>query len=181
MQIAEVVLVIFIFCGVLGIIGLIYYNRFEELKVYINEAELNVDECLRKKFDTLNRLVNVINGNIDNINEKFDEFTKLKGKKMANYEMDRKLVDCSNLFYGIADKHTELKKVANYTKLIKELEKNEEKLIASKDYYNTFISKFNRLVRMFPSNIIAMFQKHTEKTFFDGKNMYDEVYNDFQV
>ena len=181
MQIAEMILVIFIFCSIIGIIGLVYYNRFEELKVYINEAELNIDDCLRKKFDIMNRLVNVINGNVDDGNKKFDDFTKLKGKKLANYEMDRKLVECAIVFYDVADKHKELKKVANYTKLIKELEKNEEKLIAAKDYYNACITKHNRLVRLFPSNLIAIFQKYSEKTFFDGKNMYDEIYNDFQV
>jgi len=181
MQILEIFFIVVVFTCVIGIIGLIYYNKFGELIIYINEGEQNIDEALRKKFDLLNRLINVINGNVENVNDKFDDFIKLRGKKLTNFDMDRKLVACSVIFYEIGEAHKELKNIKNYTKMLKELEENEERLIAAKSYYNNNITTYNKLVRLFPSNLIAIFNKYQEKPFFDGKNMYDEVYNDFQV
>lgn len=181
MGILEIFFILVVFICSIGIIGLVYYNKFGELIIYINEGEQNIDESLRRKFDLLNRLINVINGNVENVNDKFEDFIKLRGKKLTNFDMDRKLVACSTIFYEIGEIHKELKNIKNYNKMLKELEENEEKLIAAKSYYNNIINNYNRLVRLFPSNIIAILNHYKEKPFFDGKNMYDEVYNDFQV
>lgn len=181
MELFQIFLFIILLTGLIGIAGAIYYNKFEELKIFIVEAELNIDEALRKKFDILNRLTNVINGNVELKNDMFNDFLKLKSLKISNHEMDRKLVDCANLYYDITEKEPSLKEITNYVKLIKDLENNEVNLIAAKDYYNNFITKYNKLVRLFPSSIVAIIFKKEEMPFFDGKNMFDQIYNDFRV
>lgn len=181
MQLFQIFLFIILLAGLIGILGVMYYNQFEELKIFINEAELNIDEALRKKFDILNRLTNVINGNVELNCDIFNDFVKLKSLKISNHEMDRKLVNCASLYYDIAEKESELKNINNYVKLIKDLEHNEVTLIAAKEYYNNFITKYNKLIRLFPSSIVATIFKKEEMPFFDGKNMFDEVYNDFKI
>ena len=48
-------------------------------------------------------------------------------------------------------------------------------------YYNDNISIYNKLLKKFPSNIVASLSKYKEKLFFDRKDMSDEDYNDFKL
>jgi len=181
MLIVEVLLIIFVFIAALGFIGLLYYNKLEELKIYINEAEANIDNSLRTKFDIMNRLIKVITGNIKIDEDMFEEFVKIRGRKLSNFDMDRKLTDIEGTFFDLPVTHKDIKKVDTYNKMLKELKVNEVKLLAGKDYYNTTITDYNKLVRKFPSNVVAKFTNHVYLTFFDGKDMEDDVYNDFKI
>lgn len=181
MQIISGLLAFFILISTLGFLGLLLHNKLEELKIYINEAEANIDNSLRTKFDIMNRLVNVIKGNIKVEEDLFEEFVKLRGRKLSNFDMDRKLTKMESIFFDLPITHKEIKEIDTYNKMLKELKKNEVKLLAAKDYYNTTITDYNKLVKLFPSNIVAKFTNHESLTFFDGKNMEDDIYNDFKI
>ena len=56
-----------------------------------------------------------------------------------------------------------------------------EKLQAAKSYYNKYTSELNDLIRTFPSNIVARMHNINIKPFFDGKNMEDEIVDDFKL
>ena len=62
-----------------------------------------------------------------------------------------------------------------------EEKKIDEKLQAAKSYYNKYTSEMNDLIRAFPSNIVSRMHGFDVKTFFDGKNMQDEVVDDFKL
>ena len=66
-------------------------------------------------------------------------------------------------------------------KISKQLKEIDEKLATFRDYYNDNISKYNKLVRNFPTNIVALVCKYKEKLFFDRKDMSDEDYEDFKL
>ena len=51
---------------VICIIATIYalmYNKFNEISIRIDEAEANIDNILRSKYDALNRAIAIIKGN----------------------------------------------------------------------------------------------------------------------
>ena len=64
--------------------------------------------------------------------------------------------------------------------LLNDCKNNSEKLQASKTYYNKYTSELNDLVRTFPSNLVARMHRIDIKPFFDGKNMEDDIVNDFK-
>ena len=181
MQIIIGLLFIFVFVATLGFIGLLYYNKLEELKIYINEAEANIDNSLRTKFDIMNRLIKVITANVKVEEDLFEDFIKIRGRKLSNFDMDRKLTDLENIFYDLSLTHKEVREIDTYNKMLRKLKRNDVKLLASKDYYNTTITEYNKLVKKVPSNLVAKFTNHEHLTFFDGKNMEDDVYNDFKI
>lgn len=61
------------------------------------------------------------------------------------------------------------------------LNETETDIYAYRKYYNDIITDYNKLVRAFPSNIVSKICKFKERTYFDGKNMNDEIYNDFKL
>ena len=53
--------------------------------------------------------------------------------------------------------------------------------MAFRKYYNDIITNYNKLVKSFPSNIIALIFKFKSKLYFDGKDMSDEDTKDFKL
>ena len=68
-----------------------------------------------------------------------------------------------------------------FVKINASLNESENEIIALRKYYNDTITEYNRLVKKFPSNIIAIMYNHKEKAYYDGKNMNDDIINDFKL
>lgn len=173
-------LVVLVICSCIGIYSYIY-NKFQDVIIRINEVEATIDTNLRNKYDLINRVVSIVKGNIETEEEIFEDIVKLRSRKISNFELDRKLIDANNEFQALKDKYEEINKSDEIKKISKQLKEIDEKLTTFRDYYNDNISKYNRLVRNFPTNIVALACKYKEKLFFDRKDMSDEDYEDFKL
>ena len=178
------ILVLFILIVLFCIISLIYmliYNKLNDLIIRINEVEANIDTNLRTKYDLINRSVSIIKGNIDIKNNIFDEIVKLRSRKISNFELERKLCDAYNEFLNIKETNEEFKNSEELIKISISLEEINEKLVILIEYYNNNITKYNKMITMFPTNIVAKINKFNTKLFFDRKDMSDDDYNDFKL
>ena len=61
------------------------------------------------------------------------------------------------------------------------LNETEAEIGALRKYYNDIITDYNKLVRTFPSNIVAKLSKCPVRAYFDGKDMNDDIVNDFKL
>lgn len=178
------IFIIGIFCLIFGIY-INYYNKLQDYIIRINEVEAMLDSNLREKYDNINRCVSLINGNniIDEKNDKkmFEEIVRLRTKKISNFDLDRKLVEANNNFISLKEKYQELKENKEIINLSKKIEEVDEVIIVNRDYYNKVIAEYNKLVVMFPTNIIARICKYKEKLYYDRKDMSDEDFNDFKL
>lgn len=176
-----ILLLLVIIAGLLSIYYISVYNSYQDYIIRINEVEGYIDNAIRDKFDALSKSINVIKGNTDIKEELFPEIVKLRSRKMSSFELNRKLVDELNEFYKIKEEHPELKKSESFVEIDNKLEEIEDNLESYQEYYNSNITEYNKLVRSFPTNIVAMICKYKERTFFDGKDMTDEDVNDFKL
>lgn len=176
--------IIIIICLISGIY-MYLFNRLQDYIVKINEVESIIDTNLRNKYDNLNKCVSIIKGD-DDINKKidkkiFEEIIKLRNKKISNFDLDRKLIDANNEFIVLKQKYSKLNDIEEIKNITKKIEDCDEKLEINRDYYNRNIAEYNKLIKVFPTNIIAKICKYKEKLFFDRKDMSDEDYNDFKL
>ncbi len=172
--------IIVIMCAIF-VISSINYNKFQDVIIRINEVEANIDSNLRSKYDMINRAVAIIKGNIEMDKDLFGDMVKLRSRKIGNFELDRKLTDANMQFMAIKDEHPELNDSEEIKKISKQIQEVDDKLETFRSYYDDNITKYNKLVRSFPSNIIAMVCKYQEKMFFDRKDMSDDDYEDFKL
>lgn len=178
METISLILLIIIITSILLIIFLLIYNHFQTYIIKINVAENNIDNTLRTKFDSLLKGTNLINDKP--LQTKIEsELTNLKDTKISNFELDRKLTKLHNQYSLI--KKEQLTNHKNYNLVLTTLKENNEQLLAYKGYYNNNIVKYNKLVKMFPSNIVSKLARFTEKTFYDGKDMTDDDQQDFKL
>lgn len=157
------------------------YNKFQDVIIRINEVEATIDTNLRNKYDLLNKSISIIKGNVEIKNDIFDEIVKLRARKISNFDLDRKLILAFNEFNSLKDKHKELNKSDELNKIEKDINEIDNKLVIFRDYYNDNITNYNRMVKSFPTKIIALINKYEEKLFFDRKDMNDDDYNDFKL
>ncbi len=175
---------IFIICFIIGTYTTLY-NKIQDYLIRINEVEAMIDNTLRSKYDVINKCVSFVKGNekIEKELDKnmFEEIVRLRTRKISNFDLDRKLIDAENNFITLKEKYKELRESSEMEDFSKKIEEINEDLIVNRDYYNKNIAEYNKLVKLFPTNIVAKLCKYEEKLFFDHKDMSDTDYNDFKL
>lgn len=176
-----ILLTIIIFVGIVTMIYVIYYNNLQAYKIKINEAESIIDEHLRKKYDTLDMLIDIITDETDATDKAFNEFKNLKDVNISSFDFERKLAEINALIDKIKLDYDELDKNEVFTNYYEDLYRINEKLEATKSFYNKYTSLLNKTIKKFPSNIIAFIHHIKVQAFFDGKDMFDEDLKDFKL
>lgn len=175
------IIIIIIICLILIVCANIY-NSFQKYIIRINEAETNIDSTLRKRFDLLNKSINIIKINCKLENEPvLDSINKIRSKKLSNFELDRNLYEVINEFHKYKEIYTELQTCEEFIKIDIALNESEAEIIAFRKYYNDIITDYNKLARSFPNIIIAKIFGYKKRTYYDGKNMEDDITNDFKL
>lgn len=150
------------------------YNRFQDYIIRINEADVNIDATLRKRFDLLNKSIGIIKQTTKTEDEVLDIIVKLRSKKLSNFELDRSLYDAINEFHIIKNKYPELQTCKEFLKIEINLIESESEIVGLRKYYNDIITDYNKLIKSFPSNIIAILKNYKVKEYFDGNNIDNE-------
>ena len=180
METMTYIYVIIIVIGLLLIWLISIYNNYQNYIIRMNEAESFIDTTLRKRFDLLNKSIEVIK-NATGKKEVLTMIKDLKSVKLSNFELDRKLYEAINEFNGYKESNEELKNNEEFLKVDLGLIESEAEIVAARKYYNDIITDYNKLVRTFPSNIVAIFARYKTKPYFDGKNMEDEDTKDMKL
>ena len=96
---------------------------------------------------------------------------KLRSKKLTNFELDRNLYEAINEFHIVKDKHEELQTNEKFLKIEINLMESESEIVGLRKYYNDIITGYNKMVKSFPSNLIAFIKRYKVKEYFDGSNL----------
>lgn len=174
---------IIVICIIFAIYTLLY-NKIQDYNIRINEVESMIDTNLREKYDNINKCISIIKGmkELEDIDSKiFDEFIRVKTKKISNFDLDRTLVDAELLLVNLKEKYPLIKDNTEIKQTTNKIEDTNENLTVNIEYYNKNIAEYNKLIHLFPTNIIAKLSKQEEKLFFDRKDMTDDDYNDFKL
>lgn len=165
--------VIIVVCLIL-IVLIATYNHFQDYIIRINEADVNIDAVLRKRFDLLNKSIGIIKANVDTEEEILEMIVKLRSKKLTNFELDRNLYDAINEFHSLKEKYPQLQTCEEFIKIDINLMESESEIVGLRKYYNDIVTDYNKLVKSCPSNIIAIIKNYKPKDYFDGNNLDNE-------
>lgn len=174
MDIIIVTLSIVIVVCLILIILVATYNHFQDYIIRINEADVNIDAVLRKRFDLLNKSTGIIKANIKSDEDVLEGILKLRSKKLTNFELDRNLYDAINEFHTIKEKYPELQTNEEFMRIDINLMESESEIVGLRKYYNDIITDYNKLVKSFPSNLVASLKGYKAKDYFDGNNVDKE-------
>ena len=149
------------------------YNGFVRLNNIVKEAFSTMDVYLKKRWDLVPNLVEIVKGYASHEQETFNQLTKLRTESYDNMSMDEKLNVNKELSQGItkvmaiAENYPDLKASQNFLDLSGQLSSIENDIANSRKYYNGTVRTFNTKVQMFPSNIVANMFHFKEANLFE--------------
>lgn len=174
----KIVLIILALIAVFAILAAIYifvYNRLQKYTVRIKEAESEVKETLKRRYELLMKIEEEINSATGLKQNNFKDF---KFEEMTNFDIDRKLFKVMSTFEKIRDDYPDRLDTESFRNLMIDIKIVDEKIVAAKAYYNKYTTSLNMMIKKFPSNIIARIHRIEEGEYFNNKNMnYQEIIN----
>ena len=149
------------------------YNGFIRLINRAKEAWSDIDVQLKRRYDLIPNLVNTVKGYATHESKVFEDVTKARAAAMGAGNLDEKGVAENQLagalksIFAIAEAYPDLKANQNFLELQKELSDTENKIQASRRFYNTNVRDLNTRVESFPANIVASMFKFLKMEFFE--------------
>lgn len=148
------------------------YNSIITLKNNRVNAFADIDVQLKLRFDLVENLVNTVKGYATHEKETLENVTKARTSFMNANSIDDK-IEANNMLtstlkslFAVAENYPDLKANTNFLQLQTELSDIENKLAASRRFFNSATNEFNTYIEMFPWNLIAsMFNFKIEKSF----------------
>ena len=153
--------VVIVVIAVLVIYLIVQYNGFVKTNNMVKEAFSTMDVYLKKRWDLIPNLVEVVKGYAKHEKETFNEITTLRTNSYDDMSMSKKIDVNEQLTQGISkimaisENYPELKASENFLQLSKDLTQIEDEIANSRKYYNGSVRILNTKIQMFPSNIVA--------------------------
>ena len=145
---------------VLAVLVLFTYNNLVQLRNKVKEAFSTMDVYLKKRYDLIPSLVEVVKGYAKHETDTLQEVTKMrvnaqKGDLDTAIDSEIRIGDALKSIFLVVEKYPDLKANTNFLDLQERLSKMEEEIAFSRRYYNGSVREFNNKCQMFPFNLIA--------------------------
>ena len=137
------------------------YNKMIRYKNKVKESLRLIDIHLKLRFDLIPNLVKTVKAYAKHEEEVFESLIKLRKQAVAAIDEKEKLEKANELvpkmrqLLIVAEKYPDLKADALYKSLMEELILIEDKIAASRRFYDSNVSEYNTLIETFPNNLIA--------------------------
>ncbi len=173
----EIFIAFFLFTLVIVFIAIIYYNRIIKLKVQVNEGWSDVQVQLKRRHNLITNLIETVKGYATHEKETLEKVVQARsaaeqsaGKDMATIGgLEAQLTTALQglKINALAEAYPDLKANTNFLQLQQELADTENKIAASRRFYNTTVTGLNTTIQQFPGNMFAKFAGATKADFFE--------------
>ncbi len=152
---------------ILGIIVLLVfwlvatYNGLVRLKNQAKEAWADIDVQLKRRYDLIPNLVEMVKGYASHEKELFEKVSEARSRAMGATTLKEKgeaeniLSSTLKTLFAVAESYPELKASVNFLELQRELTDTEDKIQAARRFYNGNVRDLNIKIESFPANLIA--------------------------
>ena len=137
------------------------YNKFVTLINRAKEAWSDIDVQLKRRYDLIPNLVNTVKAYAKHESEAFENVTKARAQAMGAQNIvdkgktENMLSNALKSVFAIAEAYPDLKANQNFLSLQTELSDTENKIQASRRFYNNNVRDLNIAIDSFPSNVIS--------------------------
>ena len=137
------------------------YNHFVTLVNRGKEAWADIQVQLKRRYDLIPNLVSSVKGYATHESSAFENVTKARSAAMGatapadKAQAENMLSGALKSLFAVSEAYPDLKANQNFLQLQKELADTEDKIQASRRFYNGTVRDLNTSIQSFPSNVIA--------------------------
>jgi LemA protein len=161
---------------ILVIIGIWYwatYNSLIQLNVRVDEAWSDITVQLKRRADLIPNLVSTVQGYATHEKTVFEDVTKARAETISAQTPGEASVAEGHLqsalksIFAVAEAYPQLQASQNFLRLQSDLVDTEDKIQASRRFYNGGVREYNTKIKQFPSNIVAKNLHYVDREFFE--------------
>ena len=174
MVIAIIVLAIVI---ILVLIGIGIYNGLVGARNQMKNAWAQIDVQLKRRYDLIPNLVEAVKGYMEHERGTLEAVTQARNLAQSlasagvaeRARAEGELSGALARLLAVAESYPTLKANENFLNLQEELTSTENRISFARQFYNDCVLKYNNMIQMFPSNIVASLGRFKESEFFEVK------------
>jgi len=156
---------------VIAIIGI--YNGLVKTKVRVDEAWSDITVQLKRRADLIPNLIESVKGYAKHEKAAFEDVTKARSAILGaqtvseTAKADNMMQAALKSIFAVAEAYPELKASENFKELQAELVDTEDKVQASRRFYNGAVRELNIKIKTFPTIFFARMLGFAEREFFE--------------
>lgn len=149
------------------------YNRFVKLMTRAKEAWSDIEVQMKRRYDLVPNLVTTVKGYAEHESGTLEKVVQARNVAMQarttgeHAEAENMLSSTLKSIFALSESYPDLKANTNFLELQRELADTENKIQASRRFYNTNVRDLNISVETFPGNVVAKIFNFSKMEFFD--------------
>jgi LemA protein len=167
---------VYIVLGVVALVVIIFiaiYNGLVAKRQQVNEAFSGIDVQLKLRRELVPNLVETVKGYAAHEKSTLDAVIAARNAAAAAQgpaamgAAEGALSGALGKVFALAEAYPDLKASTNFVQLQSELSSIEDKVAASRRFYNSSVGDYNTAIQQFPATLIAGGAGFTQREFFD--------------
>lgn len=168
--------------GIVAVVGIflwVTYNGLVKLNVRVQEAWSDITVQLKRRADLIPNLIESVKGYAKHESGVFQAVTEARANVLnatskgpeATAKAENMLEGALKSLFAVSEAYPELRASENFQQLQAELVDTEDKIQASRRFYNGGVRDLNTKIQQFPTNLVAGVFGFTSKEFFEVDDM----------
>jgi LemA protein len=171
-----VLIVVVVLAAVVGIFLWTTYNGLVTLNTRVDEAWSDITIQLKRRADLIPNLIETVKGYATHEREVFENVTKARAATVspdvlahpaASAQAEGDLQNTLKSLFAVAEAYPQLQANQNFLSLQQELTDTEDKIMASRRFYNGGVRELNIKIKQFPQNLFVSGLGFTTREFFE--------------
>jgi LemA protein len=151
------------------------FNGLVRARVKVDESWSDITVQLKLRADLIPNLVNAVKGYAAHESGLLEKVTEMRAQMVsaadqgpaAAAKADNMLTGALKSVFAVAENYPNLKADSSFTNLQSELSDTEDKISASRRFYNSNVSALNSKVQVFPGSVLAGMFGIKSREFFE--------------
>lgn len=168
-----VLIIILAIIAVVVLAVVFMYNSLVRLNTRTDEAWSDITVQLKRRYDLIPNLINTVKGYAKHEKSVFEDVTKARANALdaqgveETAKAENQFSQTLKSLFAVAEAYPDLKANQNFKALQDELVDTEDKIQASRRFYNGSVRDLNIKVQTFPTNIFANMLGFKKRAFFE--------------
>ncbi len=174
---------LWIILGVVVVLGgwlVATYNGLIQSRNRVDEAWSDIEVQMKRRYDLIPNIVETVKAYAKHEDSVFTKVTEARSAAMGaqsaaeHAQAENMLSQTLKSLFAVAEAYPALQSTGNFMHLQTELSDAEDKISASRRFYNANVRDYNTSLQSFPVNVIAGSFAFTKREFFDAPEIVNE-------
>ena len=149
------------------------YNALVTLNVRVDEAWSDITVQLKRRADLIPNLIETVKGYAAHESKVFEQVTKARaaalgaGDPSSAAAAENMMQSALKSIFAVAEAYPQLQASQNFLELQSELVDTEDKIQASRRFYNGGVRELNTKIQLFPNTLFAKNLGFSSRAFFE--------------